>query len=711
MSYASSASEPNDDRLGKLRDWFSTAEGSSSDARKEAERARDYYDGRQLTKDELAALADRGQPPVIDNRVKPKVNYLLGLEKRGRTDPKAFPRTPADEEGADAATDAIRYVCDDNLFEDIASSVCENMLIEGFGGADVIVEHAANGGHKIRIEHYPWDRLFYDPHSRKPDFTDALYLGGVVWMDEDGVIARWGREKASEAISGAYAYSGGTESQTYDDRPQQNVWADIKRKRVRVIQIHWIEGGEWWFATFTAGGFLEEASKSPYVDEDGKSECSLVVHSGYVDRRNWRYGIVRDMFDPQDEVNKRRSKALHLLSVRQVVAERGAVEDVDEARRELAKPDGYIEVAGPLRFEIQENGDLTAGQFQLLQEAKMSLEAVGPNAFLAGKQSQAASGRAIMASQQGGQIEIDGAIMDRYHQWKRRVYRAIWNRVRQFWTAEKWVRVTDDERNIRFVGLNRPVTLGDRLGELPPDQQAAAAQQLGLRPGDPRLQQPIAGPDGQPVIANNVARMMVDIVVDEAPDVASLQIEQFGMLVDIAGKMPGAIPPELIIEASTLRNKDKILEKMGPPKGPDGQPLPPPPPPEVVKMQAELEMKKQQQAADLEIAHAKLQLDAQTAQQNAALAQQQAEAQAANDNAKLQAQIELDRQKLAGELQLQEAKLAGEMRLAEMELAAKLDLARQEAAAKLDLARQTSRENADIRREEMANQPQVEAAD
>jgi hypothetical protein len=44
---------------------------------------------------------------------------LCGLERRARTDPKAFPRTPAEDDRADAATQALRYVADDNDYSRI----------------------------------------------------------------------------------------------------------------------------------------------------------------------------------------------------------------------------------------------------------------------------------------------------------------------------------------------------------------------------------------------------------------------------------------------------------------------------------------------------------------------------------------------------------------------------------------------------------------
>ena len=54
-----------------------------------------------------------------------------------------------------------------------------------------------------------------------------------------------------------------------------------------------------------------------------------IMASAHTDRENNRYGMVRDLISEQDEINKRRSKALHLLSVKQAVME-------DEARPRIS---------------------------------------------------------------------------------------------------------------------------------------------------------------------------------------------------------------------------------------------------------------------------------------------------------------------------------------------------------------------------------------
>ena len=608
--------------LSTLVQWVESAEDEGSPMRERSERDRDYYDGRQITEAEAAELRKRNQPVIAFNMCKGKVDYLLGLEKQQRTDPKAYPRNPGDEDAANAATDAIRYVCDLNAMPMLASQCWVNMVVEGAGGCEVGVEQNPAGDLDIVIRPVPWDRMIWDPYSRHEDYSDAKFLGVILWMDEAEVLARW--PGAGNVIDTSYDRV--SLSETYDDRPRFSIWADAKRRRVRLAQLYWRTGqDDWRYATFTRGGYLDEPQVSPYADEHGRPECPLVFQSAYVNRDNWRYGVVRDLIDPQDEINLRHRKAVHLLSVRQVIAEQGAVQDVDAARTELAKPDGYIEVAPGMRFEIQQTGDLSAGQASLLQEAKSVFQALGPNAAMLGKAGSSASGRAIALSQQGGALEV-GAILDLHRDWRRRVYRTIWNRVKQFWTAEKWVRVTDDERNVRFVGLNRQVVTLDPMT------------------GQPTL-----------TVENDVSRMFVDIVVEEGADIATLQVEEFQALADLAGKgFP--IPPDLLIEASNLRSKGKILERL---RGAEGQGAPQQPPPELLTAQARIE-------ADMARAQMDAQVKAAQAQQDAALEREKMAMQAEIERMRLEAQRANDEARIAAEDRRKSADLEMQWNIAQL---------------------------------------------
>jgi hypothetical protein len=71
--------------------------------------------------------------------------------------------------------------------------------------------------------------------------------------------------------------------------------------------------------------------------------------------------------------------------------------------------------------------------------------------------------------------------------------------VRQYWTAEKWPRVTDDERNVKWLGLNLDpyaMTQFEMRARAHPDEARAA----------------FAG------VIGSVAELDCDIVIDDAPD-------------------------------------------------------------------------------------------------------------------------------------------------------------------------------------------------
>ncbi len=575
---------PDEDYSDHLTDCvrqFEEAEDATRPARIRAEQCRDYYDGKQLTAAELEVYRKRNQPPVITNYIKRKVDFLLGFERRMRSDPKAFPRNPQDEDTSEAATDALRYVADQNDMDSIRSGVFENMMVEGFGGAEVSVEEDPTGQPRITVKQVPWDRVYYDPHSRMPDFSDAMYKGVVIWMDV--AKAREQYPDYKDAIDNTL--SGVSISDTYDDRPQHMVWCDNRRRRVRICQGHYQRDGEWFIATFTRGGFLVEPVRSPFLDKDGHSTSPLRLRSAYIDRENNRYGPVRDMISLQDEVNKRRSKALHLLNMRQTFGNDRAVLDTAAAKRELVKPDGHLSINADAKFGedfgIIPTGDMAQGQVMMLEQAIGELQAQGPNAALAGKDPRNQSGRAIQAQQQGGAIEME-PMVDGLKHWTRDVYEIVWMCVRQYWTEEKWVRVTDDERKMRFVGLNQAVTYAQALEEMPPEQRAQVMQFYQFQPNDPRLNEVAE-------MRNMVSELDVDIVIEEGPDISTLQSEQFQMLTDLA-KSGIPIPPKAIIQASSLRNKDQILDELE-----SGKQLPP----EVQKQMQE--MQQQLQAAQQKI--------------------------------------------------------------------------------------------------------------
>ena len=540
---------------------FEESEEQTQDARQKAERDRDYYDEKQWTADEKAKLENRGQPAITYNRVKRKVNAMMGLEKQTRKDPKAFPRNPDDEAAASAATDALRYVCEDSRWDDKRSLAAKELAVEGTCAVMVGVRQS-KGGIDPDIRRVPWDRFYYDPHSSEFDFADAAYKGVVIWMDLDKAIAKW--PDAKEVLEGTW--SSHSQSDTYDDKPKYALWADYRRRRVRVCEHYCLKPEGWTYCVFTKGGFIVGPQPSPYLGEDGEPECPIHAVSLYIDRDNNRYGEVRTMIGPQDEINKRRSKALHLISQRQVRVSPNVAQDPKVVRKELSRPDGVF-VGEQGDVEILPTNDMAAANIQLLQEAKAEIDLQGVNAALAGKNEQQMSGRAILAQQQGGMVEA-ATFLDTIRVLSLAVYRSVWSRVRQVWTEERWIRVTDSEQNLRFVGLNQPITMlqavakqmGVEKGNLEQmrQQNPEAVAQLEAFAQDPRSQTVVG-------VENNVAELDVDIMVDEGMDTPTVAAEQFDTLTKMLPSAPPNIAPalwEMLFATSSLRGKEAVLEKL-----------------------------------------------------------------------------------------------------------------------------------------------------
>lgn len=537
--------QEHDRVLRQLVSWFEEAEQSTQDSREKAERDRDYYDGKQWTEEEAAELRKRGQPVIALNVIRARVNYHLGVEKKQRRDPKAFGRGPQDQQAAEVATEALRYAIERTDYHTERSRVWENIKVEGIGALECSMVDRADGNKDVKWKQIPWDRFFYDPHAARGDFTDARYLGQVKWMDEEEVLTEYPDGGVALDAALTSATDGGLGlGNTYEDRPRWQMWADPKRKRVRVVQVWYQERGQWLWAEFCKGGILA-AGPSPYQDDDGKSLCGIIAESCYIDRDNNRYGEVRDLVDPQDEVNKRRSKALHAVNTNLVITEAGAIPDgdIEKARREANRPDGLIVVQPGRRFDVDRNTDMAQGQAMLLQQAMAHIMSTGPNAALLGKGTEDQSGRAIQAQQQGGMIELgDGLDVLRRMDW--RVYKFTWFALKQYWTAPMWIRVTEDPEAPMYIGVNQP-QMDPMTGQMAVDPMT-----------------------GQPMLENQIAMADVDIIIEDAPDVPTLEGETFAAFLDLAGK---GVPPQLMkvaielhpgLKASVKKKLNKLFDDM-----------------------------------------------------------------------------------------------------------------------------------------------------
>ena len=543
--------------IATYKKWVRQAEDAHNEARRLSHRDRDWYDNyndTQWDEREKQILMRRGQPIVTMNRIKRKVNFLCGIEQKARSDPKAFARKPQNTDQAQVATDVLDYIENTLRFDKIASSSFKCLAIEGIAAVDVCYEKG-EGAFGITAKEIDFDQFFYDPRSRRPDFSDARYLGYHNWYDLEDALAMFPNSPDAEAaLKGSL--TGETTDEGYDDKPRFR-WGDEDRQRVRVACIYWkAPDGTCNYAYFSGGGVLDEGV-SKYTDEKGVPTCPIIAASAYVTRENERYGVVRDMIGPQSEMNYRRSMSLFLIKNRRVWSEQGVFPPETNIKEEIARADAHIIANGTYGTEwgfIESQAEV-AQNFELLQDAKNEIDAQGPNAGLQGRGVENQSGRAILAQQNAGLAE-ENTLFDTHNDWKLRVYRAFWARAKQFWQEPMFLRISDDEApdGQRFTPVNQPMMQGmpPQMGQPP----------MGMPPQMPMGGQvmPMPGMMGPPPIMNALAEMDVDIIIEAAPDMITLQHEQFEQLVKLGERVP--IPPDVLLEASQLRNKKQLVERL-----------------------------------------------------------------------------------------------------------------------------------------------------
>lgn len=569
--------------LETLKGWVEDYLDATQEHRNRAATRRDYRCGIQWTDNEITELGQRKQPVITYNYVGEKVGTMVGAEVVGRTVPNAVGRNAgADQATASVATAAIRYVTDEADWDGERTAGREQLFVEGVVGTEILVEQpevtvdvmvgpggaqaeriGSQGNPQITLNHIPYDRLFWDPHSRFDDFRDAKYYGTIVWMDLDDAQARWPAYAEQLELSVSTSSTG---DEDHDDKPTQWI-SGGKRKRIKAATIWFRVADIWQYAEFCGYTFLEAPRISPFVDDRNRRIPGMVLRSALTSRgENERIGPVQDLISPQDEVNKRRSKALHLMNSKQILAQEGAFRDLAEARRQLHMPDGIVTFLPNRQVQIVDHQAQVVENLQLLQDARSAFETIGPSEALSGQAAGAgASGVAIERRQAGAMLRF-GNYLHNATRWELQVYRHIWFRIRQYWQAEDFVRITEDESSAQYLEVNKPVTVADELINRGVDpamlQQLNASGQLAQMGID--LAQVMR-------VDNHLQQLDVDIIIDSRPASPTYRHDQIAAVADMLGKLP--LPPEsasvgaeIILEMVDLdpRIKNRFMEKLQP---------------------------------------------------------------------------------------------------------------------------------------------------
>jgi len=570
----------------KVRMFWNEARIRQADARYEMALDEDFYDGLQWSREDELILRERGQSPLVINEIKPTVDWILGTEKRTKIDYKVLPRKNIREHiiAAAAKSQLLKYVQDVSYGQIENSDAFKECVVAGLGWLEIGIRGDSTDD-PVFMRHESWRNIWWDYRSKTKTLDDCRYVIRAKWLDLDIAKAIFPDHKESLELAArnfdAVAEDEiefATQSQNIDGTAVSASWTtpvfaddfnvvDNRRKIVRVIECWYkeptktrvIRGGYFdgvdedkadpdllkyeidsgvasltdtigmrvKFATIT-GNILLHADNSPYFH----NRFPFIPLFCYRRARDGApYGVVRNIRGVQEDLNKRRSKALHILSTRGIIA------DVDAAsvsgwkaiEDERNRPDYLIKLDGRrgARFEINEDNALAHEHVVLIEQDKEAIREVGgvTNENL-GQDSNAISGKAVLAKQNQGSV-VTAEIFDNFRFSQQLQGEVLLSLIEQFYTEEKTIRIAGERGRYTHTTINR------------------------------------VEPDGS--VINDTTTAKSDFVISEQDYRESLRQSMFETLSDMLTKLSPDVAfnlLDLVIDMSDIPGKSDIVERI-----------------------------------------------------------------------------------------------------------------------------------------------------
>ena len=383
-----------DEKLRQLRADFEACIDAAVDAQNEAHRAARFYHNTngegQWEAGDLETLREQGRVAFTFNLIKAKINTGLGMVKERRRKPHAAAVGGEDAMTAEVLNSLMDRVYEIADIESIESDVLKQGTVTSQHSVRIEVEtDPENPLFKIiRARGIRFNELDWDPASWLLDRSDARYVFWHKWLskaefnrlypdsDFKDLLAKADIESANNRL-GEDRSEGGPISGSEDDgdmyanqRWEQDYY-DRKRDKIRVIHAEYKVPKQRYFLVQEEAGISEEASEDVATNLEqyqaagylagltATSTWSDAVHTvqfvgnevlfdapldqpydGFsfvpytyaIDSETGNsYGPVRDLIDPQQEVNKANSLSLENIAGQSktgTIAEKSAIEDI-----------------------------------------------------------------------------------------------------------------------------------------------------------------------------------------------------------------------------------------------------------------------------------------------------------------------------------------------------------------------------------------------
>jgi len=482
-----------------LKDSFKIGYDAYEMSIEEANTVENMYHNRQYTDDQLAILSNRGQPAETFNVIKLFARMLVGYYSTVLNSIQALPKKESSITNAGLLNDVIEYITRSNAFNTEGDKLKLSAMLSGLMVSYVNVVDTGDKDRfgrpimKVETYHIPRSEVVLDPMSRADDYSDARWLHRFKWITEEQIVNLYGKDAVDkldeyfnhldiDEAEFEYTYNGqftGLYKIFNNYLVVQTVVVDDDGRR---WSIHWSGEVELFRKEITA-----REVKFPYR-----------VHKLHTSDKTEFYGIFREVIETQKAINQALIKIQLMVNTHKVLVEKTAVEDIDLFTDAYNRVNAVIEVTELAGIKIEQMSREVLDQYTIIDKGFDRIQRIlSINDSFLGMAFASDSGRKVKL-QQNATITALRYLTVRIEEFYRLLGTDIANLIKQYYTAEQSLRITDETTGSRWVQINQPVQVptGGTNPDGTPQTELAFEEVI-----DPDTGRPMIDDDGFKIIA------------------------------------------------------------------------------------------------------------------------------------------------------------------------------------------------------------------
>ena len=610
-----------------------------------ADRCNDFFVGDQWNAIDKASLAMARRPALTINKILSTIGNVMGEQIQNRTDIGFQPRSGAPVETAETLTKVFRQIADANQLDWKRSDVFCDGVISSRGFYDTRLDFTDSMMGEVRIERVNPKNVLIDPDAEDYDpdtWNDVMTTKWLTWQD---IEMLYGKDK-SESLKGrgsslfahgydsidherdrfgrprseSYYYGAGIDStvwrniriieRQYKEITRRDHFVDLSTGDLRPVPDNWsreriamaqqqfnlgitkklVKRIKW---CVTADNEVLHEAWSPY------KHFTIVPYFPYF-RHGRTVGLVENLLDPQEYLNKVTSQELHVVNTTANSGwkvKTGGLTNmtIEELEQRGAETGLVVEVNDMDALDKITPNQTPQGLDRFSYKAEEHIKGIsGVTDYQTGSAREDVSAKAVAMNQNAG-ARNNAVPTDSLQRTDFLLARNILDIVQEYYTEPRILNITSNRLtgDVEEVAINQP---------------------------DPYTGQ----------ITHDLTIGEFDVIVSNTPARETLEDSQFEQAVSLR-ELGVQIPDETLIENSRLNRRSDIIKNMrAAAESTEAQYQQ-----ELQKMQAELELAKsraeaERASADAELKMAKAEMEQLKMQQemngqNDAMAERQAQ--------------------------------------------------------------------------------------